>query len=93
MQQKKVQKSQGKSLKGQRTMHVFERADMRQETRPQNARSALFKQHQRTKMIFINIVTVRVINLYLSIGYLIHIHKGKSMINHYTDDSLNIYIQ
>lgn len=64
MQEKEVQKSQGKSLRGQRTTQVFERADMRQETRPQNARCALFKQHQRTKTIFINIVTVRVINLY-----------------------------
>lgn len=62
MQEKEVQTSQGKSLRGQRTTQVFERADMRQETRPQNARCALFKQHQRT--IFINIVTVRIINLY-----------------------------
>lgn len=59
---KKVQKSRGKTLKGHRTMQVFESADMRQETRPHNARSALFKQHQRTKMMFFNIVTVRVIN-------------------------------
>lgn len=60
MQEKKIQKSQGKSLKQHRTIQVFERADMRQETRPQNARSPLFKQHQRTKLMQFDIVALSV---------------------------------